>query len=93
MHGILLVFYFFPFPLLCPVSQEPMVGSQLSGVLLKMVDDSLDTRASFDDLREACSQHRLDDNWVKEEVNRLVTYVMGTAPEVKQITANILSEK
>ena len=75
-----------------PVPQEPMVGSQLNGVLLKMVEDSVDTRASFDDLREACSQQQLDDNSVKEEVNKLVTYVMGTAPEVKQITTNILSE-
>lgn len=86
-------FYSLLFPLtLRPVPQEPMVGSQLNGVLLKMVEDSVDTRASFDDLREACSQQQLDDNSVKEEVNKLVTYVMGTAPEVKQITTNILSE-
>lgn len=62
-----------------------MVGSQLTGILLKMVEESLDMRASFDDVREACSHWRLDDSSVKDEVNKLVTYVMGTALEVKQM--------
>lgn len=66
-------------------NKEPMVGSQLNSILLKMVEESLETRASFDDLQEACSQQRLDSKSVKEEVNKLVTYVMGTAPEVKPI--------
>jgi hypothetical protein len=60
-----------------------MVSSQLSGVLLKMVEECVDMRASFADLREACSgQLTLDDSSVREEVNKLVTYVMGTGPEV-----------
>ena len=60
-----------------------MVGSELSGVLLKMVEESVEMRATFADLREVCSsQLRMDDGSIKDEVNRLVTYVMGTAPEV-----------
>ena len=51
-----------------------------------MVEDSLETRASFDELQEACGQQRLDNGSVKEEVNKLVTYVMGTAPEVNVVT-------
>ena len=73
-----------------PANQEPMVGSQLNGILLKMVEESVETRASFDDLREACSQQRLDSSSVKEEVNKLVTYVMGTAPEVKPIVTKVI---
>lgn len=58
------------------------MSSQLSGILLKMVDESLETRASLDELREVCGRQRFNDGLVKEEVNKLVTYVMGNAHEV-----------
>lgn len=78
--------------LLFPI-QEPMVGSQLNAILLKMVDESVETRASFSDLRDACSHQRLDDSSVKDEVNKLVTYVMGTAPEVRTVVIKMVYRK
>lgn len=58
------------------------MSAQLHGVLLKMVEDSVEARATFEDIQEACHQHQLVGSSVEEEVNKLVTYVMGTALEV-----------
>ena len=65
-----------------PVLQDPLVGSDLNEVLLKMVEESVEDRASFDDVTKACRQHPLERTSTEEEVDRLVTYVMGDAPEV-----------
>lgn len=59
-----------------------MVSSQLNEALLKMVGESVDERASLDDITKACQQHPLEGTTAEEEVDKLVTYVMGTAPEV-----------
>ena len=65
-----------------PPPQEPLVSPNLNKVLLKMVEESVEERATFADLNEACRQQQLEHSAVEEEVNKLVTYVMGTAPEV-----------
>lgn len=47
-----------------------------------MVGESIDERASLDDITNTCRQHPLEGMMVEEEVDKLVTYVMGAAPEV-----------
>ena len=47
-----------------------------------MVEESVEERATFDDVNEACRQRELESTSVGEEINKLVIYVMGTAPEV-----------
>ena len=47
-----------------------------------MVGESADERASLHDITKVCQQHPLEGTTAEEEVDKLVTYVMGTAPEV-----------
>ena len=47
-----------------------------------MIEESIDDRSSMDEIAEACRQHMLQGAAVEEEVDKLVTYVMGNAPEV-----------
>ena len=58
------------------------MSAQLNQVIVRMIEESFDDRATMDDITDACRQHLLQGAAVEEEVDKLVTYIMGNAPEV-----------
>ena len=58
------------------------MGAQLNSVVVRMIEESVEDRSMLEEIREACRQHMLQAASVEEEVDKLVTYIMGNAPEV-----------
>ena len=51
-----------------------------------MIEESVDDRSTMEEISEACRQHMLQGPAVEEGVDKLVTYVMGNAPEVIRLS-------
>ena len=59
--------------------QPPLVSDQLRSVLLGMIEDSQEQRLSLEQVSAVCQKHIGE---VEEEVDQLVTYVLGTSVDV-----------
>ena len=60
--------------------QAPLVSDQLHTLLIAMIEDSVDQRASLEYIIVACQQHVGEH--AEEEVESLITYLLGTAQDV-----------
>ena len=68
-----------PHVAVCMSFQAPLVSDQLHSVLVGMIEDSQDQRLSLEQISAACQKHIGE---VQEEVDQLVTYVLGTNLDV-----------
>ena len=59
--------------------QAPLVSDQLHSVLLGMIEDSQEQRLSLEQVSTVCQKHIGE---AEEEVDQLVTYVLGTNVDV-----------
>lgn len=63
----------------CMPIQAPLVSDQLHSVLVGMIEDSQEQRLSLEQVSTVCQKHIGE---AEEEVDQLVTYVLGTNVDV-----------
>ncbi len=62
-----------------------MVTGHLHTLLLGMIEDAVDQRVTLDYILSSCEQHVGEGSSAQEEVDRLVTYVLGPSQDVTQV--------
>lgn len=67
------------------------MGNQLQGLLVRMVEDSAEQRASLEEAMSLCQTYCPED--AEEEVDKLVTYILGNnTMDVSNLLASLAGQ-